>query len=188
MKNMDQKIKILGFSGSLREKSYNRMLLQAAQKLAPKEMLIEIFDLANIPLFNQDNEVSLPSPVAEFKSKIVKADGILIATPEYNYSIPGVLKNAMDWASRPQGDNSFNDKPVAIMGATPYMLGSSRAQYHLRQTCVFLNMHQLNKPEVMVPFCVDKFSTEGNLQDAKTKEKVSELLQAFLQWIIRLEK
>lgn len=180
------KQKVLSIAGSLRKKSYNKMLLKAAQVLAPEQMLIEIFDLADIPLFNQDEEISLPTSVSVFKQKIRDADGILIATPEYNYSIPGVLKNAMDWASRPQGDNAFNDKPVAVMGATPYMLGSSRAQYHLRQTFVFLNMHQLNKPEIMVPFVADKFNAKGELVDEHTKEKVTEFLRAFLEWIERL--
>lgn len=181
------KQKVLSIAGSLREKSYNKMLLKAAQVLAPEQMLIEIFDLADIPLFNQDDEISLPPSVSKFKQKIKDADGILIATPEYNYSIPGVLKNAMDWASRPQGDNSFNDKPVAVMGATPYMLGSSRAQYHLRQTFVFLNMHQLNKPEIMVPFVIDKFNAKGELTDQHTKEKLIEFLGAFSEWIKRLQ-
>ncbi len=178
---------VLGFAGSLRKKSYNRMLLQEAMKLAPLQMEIEVFDLSQIPLFNEDLSSPLPKPVIDFKNKIKKADGILIVTPEYNYSIPGVLKNAMDWASRPSGQNSFDDKPVAVMGSTPFMLGSSRAQYHLRQTFVFLNMHQLNKPEVMVPFVAEKFNEKGELVDEKTKEKIKEALQAFSIWIARLQ-
>lgn len=171
---------ILGFAGSLRSNSYNKLLLETACKLAPEGMEIELFDLAGIPLFNQDNELDMPSRVLEFKQKIESADGILIATPEYNYSIPGVLKNAMDWASRPQGSNSFAGKPVAVMGATPYALGTSRAQYHLRQTFVFLDMHQLNKPEIMVPFVADKFDEVGELADNPTREKVSNFLVAYL--------
>lgn len=183
---MDQHI--LGFAGSLRKQSYNKMLLNAAKKLAPELMQIDIFDLSKIPLFNQDEEVNLPISVTEFKQKIRAADGILIATPEYNFSIPGVLKNAMDWASRPAGDNAFNDKPVAVMGATPYMLGSSRAQYHLRQTFVFLNMHPVNKPEIMVPYVADKFDVNGNLIDGATAERLKEFLVAFSDWITRLRK
>lgn len=184
---MDKQLHVLAIAGSLRKQSYNRALLGAAQRLAPEEMQIEIFDIASIPLFNQDEESSLPGSVVEFKKKIREADGILIATPEYNYSFPGVLKNAMDWASRPQGDNAFNDKPVAIMGATLYALGSSRAQYQLRQTCVFLNMHQLNKPEVMVPFVAEKFNAGGELTDEYTKGKLTEFMEAFSAWIKRIK-
>jgi len=180
--------KVLGFVGSLRKESYNKKLLQAAQKMAPEGMEIEIYDLANIPLLNQDLENNLPEAVVDFKKKIVEADAILIATPEYNYAVPGVLKNAMDWASRPGGDNSFNDKPVAIMGASPYMLGSSRAQYHLRHTFYFLNMHQLNRPEVMVPMVADKFNEAGELIDEATKKILQGFLDAYLEWINRLLK
>lgn len=180
--------KVLGFAGSLRKESYNKKLLAAAKKLAPEGMEIEIFDLANIPLLNQDLEGEMPESVLEFKKKIVEADAILIATPEYNYAVPGVLKNAMDWASRPGGDNSFNDKPVAIMGATPYMLGTSRAQYHLRHTFYFLNMHQLNRPEVMVPQVVDKFNEAGELTDETTIKILQGFLDSYLEWINRLAK
>ena len=148
---MDKKIKILGFAGSLRKKSYNKSLLGAAARLMPPDTDLEIFDLEGIPPFNQENEKNPPERVKEFKIRIKAADAILIATPEYNYSIPGVLKNAIDSASRPYGDNSFNGKPVAIMGAAIGMIGTARAQYHLRQCCVFLNMHPVNQPEVMIP-------------------------------------
>lgn len=179
--------KVLGFVGSLRKKSYNKMLLRAAQKLAPEEMEIEISDLAPSPMFNQDDKLSLPASVAQFKQKIREADGILVTTPEYSYSIPGVLKNAMDWASRPQGNNSFTDKPVAIMRATLCMLGSSQAQYHLRQIFVFLNMHQLNRPEIMTPLVSDKFNTEDELINEETKEKRKGFLEASLIWIKRFQ-
>ena len=148
---MEKKIKILGFAGSLRKDSYNRSLLRAALELAPKDAELEIFDLEGIPPFNQDLENQPPQKVKEFKAKIRAADAILIATPEYNYSIPGVLKNAIDSASRPYGDNPFEGKPVAVMGASIGMLGTARAQYHLRQSFVFLNVYPLNQPEVMVP-------------------------------------
>jgi chromate reductase len=179
---MNQIVTILGFAGSLRKASYNRSLLRAAAELVPKDAKIEVFDLEGIPVFNQDFENRPPEKVKEFKRKIRAADAILIATPEYNYSIPGVLKNAIDWASRPYPDNAFDGKPVAIMGASIGMLGTSRAQYHLRQCFVFLNMYPINKPEVMVPFAPDKFDENGNLKDEQTKNRVAELLDALVGW------
>lgn len=154
---METKIKILGFAGSLRVSSYNKALLRAATALLPDDATLEIFDVNDIPPFNQDLEMDMPPKVKEFKSKIREADAIVIATPEYNYSVPGVLKNAIDFASRPYGDNPFNDKPVAIMSASIGMLGGARAQYHLRQMFVFLNMHPVNGPEVIVTSAQNKF-------------------------------
>ncbi|MEQ1667959.1 MAG: NAD(P)H-dependent oxidoreductase [Sulfuriferula sp.] len=180
-------IKILGFSGSLRKDSYNRALLRAAQKLTPAGVEVEIFDIGDFPLYNEDIETNLPIAVAVFKEKILQADAILMVTPEYNYSISGVLKNAIDWASRPYGSNSFDGKAVAIMGATSGMLGTARAQYHLRQICVFLNAHVLNRPEVMVGSVQNKFS-DGELVDEKTRQKVSEQLVALIAWAEQLRK
>jgi chromate reductase, NAD(P)H dehydrogenase (quinone) len=151
------KIKVLGFAGSLRQGSYNKALLRSAADLVPDNMQLEISDLEGIPPFNQDIEQDMPDKVKEFKTKIREADAILIATPEYNFSVPGVLKNAIDWASRPYGDNPFDGKPVAIMSASPGMLGGANAQFHLRQTCVFLNMYPINKRLVIVTFAQDKF-------------------------------
>jgi chromate reductase len=125
--------------------------------------------------------------VKEFKTKIRAADAILIATPEYNYSIPGVLKNAIDSASRPYGDNAFEGKPVALMGASIGMLGTARAQYHLRQSFVFLNMLPLNQPEVMVPFAQEKIDQDGRVTDQKTKEKIKELVETLVAWTRRLK-
>ena len=143
-------LNILGFAGSLRKGSYNRSRLRAAGQLLPKDTTLEVFDLSDIPPFNQDLEADMPTKVKEFKTKIRESDAILIATPEYNYSVPGVLKNAIDYASRPYGDNPFDDKPVAIMSASVGMLGGASAQYHLRQMFVFLNMHPINFPEVIL--------------------------------------
>src|SRR5215813_6946320 len=162
---METKLKILGFAGSLRVGSYNKALLRAATELLPDSTTLEIFDLDGIPPINQDLEMDMPTKVNQFKSKIREADAILIATPEYNYSIPGVLKNAIDFASRPYGDNPFNDKPVAIMSASVGMLGGARAQYHLRQTFIFLNMYPMNSPEVIVNFAQNKFDSNGRLID-----------------------
>ena len=173
---MDKKVTILGFACSLRKGSYNRSLLNAALELVPENAKLEVFDLEGIPPFNQDFENQPPKIVKEFKRKIKAADAILIATPEYNYSVPGVLKNAIDWASRPYGDNVFEDKPVAVMSASGGMLGGARAQYHLRQTFIFLNMHPLNRPEVIVTYASEKIDDKGRVVDEKTREKISELL------------
>ena len=185
---MEQQVRILGFAGSLRKGSFNRGILKAALELVPNEARLEIFDLEGIPLFNQDLEGDPPAKVREFKEKIRAADALLIVTPEYNYSMSGVLKNAIDCASRPYGDNAFDDKPVAIMGASVGMTGTARAQYHLRQSCVFVNMHPLNQPEVMVPTAQEKFDDTGRLTDQKTREKIGELLTALVTWTRRLKK
>jgi len=179
---MEKRVKILGFAGSLRLGSYNKALLRAAADLLPKDVDLDIFDIDGIPGFNQDIEAEMSVKVKEFKSKIRDADGILIATPEYNYSVPGVLKNVIDWASRPYGDNAFDGKPVAIMSASIGMFGGARAQYHLRQMFVFLNMHPVNRPEVMVTFAQDKFDADGKLVDENTKKYVSQLLQNLAKW------
>ena len=179
---MEKIVKILGFAGSLRKDSYNRSLLRAALELMPKDAELEIFDLDGIPPFNQDLENQPSEKVKEFKAKIRAADAILIVTPEYNYSIPGVLKNAIDCASRPYGDNAFEHKPVAIMGASIGMGGSARAQYHLRQCFVFLTCFALNQPEVMVPFAQEKIDKEGKLTDQKIRERIRELLESLVAW------
>jgi chromate reductase len=183
---MDGSIKILGIAGSLREKSFNRGLLRAAVELAPEGAEIEIFELGGIPGFNQDEEQNPPEKVAELKRKIREADAILFVTPEYNYSIPGVLKNAIDWASRPYGDSAWNGKPAAIMGASIGGIATARAQYHLRQMMVFLNMFPINQPEVMVANCMEKFDEQGNLTDEETKGYVRKQLQALVDWTKRI--
>src|SRR5919202_212123 len=179
---LETKLKLLGFAGSLRIGSYNKALLRAATKLLPENATMEIFDLDGIPPFNQDLEMNMPAKVTEFKSKIREADAILIATPEYNYSVPGVLKNAIDFASRPYGDNPFDEKPVAIMSASIGMLGGARAQYHLRQMFVFLNMHPVNGPEVIVTFAQNKFDTNGKLIDENTSKFLKQLLENLAYW------
>jgi chromate reductase len=184
---MSEKVRILGFAGSLRNGSYNRALLRAAIELAPEQATIEPFDLSDIPPFNADTEQKPAPAVVDFKARIKAADAILIVTPEYNFSIPGVLKNAIDWASRPHDDNSLEGKPVALMSASTGMLGGARAQYHLRQTFVFLNMFPINRPEVIVTFARQKFDSEGRLLDEKAKELIVQLLQALVDWTLRLQ-
>lgn len=183
---MSETIKILGIAGSLREGSYNRAILRAAAELAPEGSEIEIFDIAGLPGFSQDDEQNPPAKVAELKQKIRAADAIIFATPEYNYSIPGVLKNAIDWASRPYGDSAWEGKPAAIMGASVGGIATARAQYHLRQIMVFLNMHPLNKPEIMVGSCADKFDADGNLTDQSTKDHIKKQIVALVEWTKRL--
>jgi chromate reductase len=184
---MADKIKILGIAGSLRKDSYNKLALKAAQALAPEDTEIEIFDIAGIPLFNQDEERNPPQRVVEFRKRIHAADAILFVTPEYNYSVPGVLKNAIDWASRPYGESAWNGKPVAIMGASVSTLGSARAQYHLRQMLVFLNMHTVNQPEVMVADASQKFDNDGNLSDDVAANLIGQLLTNLRDWTRKLK-
>ncbi|MCX6004977.1 MAG: NAD(P)H-dependent oxidoreductase [Chloroflexi bacterium] len=177
---MEGKLHILGFAGSLRTGSYNRALLRAATELLPENVTLEIFNLEGIPPFNQDMENTMPEKVREFKSKIREADAVLIVTPEYNYSVPGVLKNAIDWASRPYGDSVWPGKPVALMSASTGMLGGSRAQYHLRQSFIFLEVHGVTKPEGFVTVAAQKFDDKGKLIDESTRKIVKDLLQALV--------
>lgn len=185
---MKKQIVVLGFAGSLRKNSYNKALLQNAIGLMPRGTKLEIFDLEGIPPFNQDLETRMPEKVKEFKAKIRAADAILIATPEYNYSMSGVLKNAIDWASRPYGDNAFENKPVAVMSASPGMLGGARAQYHLRQVLVSLNAHTINRPEVIVSLVNNKIDEKGRVTDEKTREKIRELLESLVAWTKRIKE
>jgi chromate reductase len=185
---MKEEVTILGFAGSLRKGSYSKALLRAAKDLLPPGARLEIFDLEGIPAYNQDLDSSPPEKVKEFKAKIRSADALLVATPEYNYSVPGVLKNAIDWASRPYGDSAFEGKPVAIMSASVGMLGGARAQYHLRQIFVFLDMHPINRPEVMMPMAADKVNTSGEVTDEATKGFIRDLLKNLVAWTIKLKK
>jgi len=185
---MSKPIRILGIAGSLRRESYNRAALRAATTLVPEGAILETFELDGIPLFTQDEDRNPPAKVAELKRQIREADAILFVTPEYNYSIPGVLKNAIDWASRPYGDSAWNGKPAAIMGATSGALGTARAQYHLRQIMVFLNMFPINQPEVMIGNAAARFDQEGNLTDEPTKEFIRQLLQNLVAWTHRIRQ
>jgi len=177
---------VLGIAGSLRKESFNRALLLAAQELVPEGARIETFELDGIPAFNQDEETNPHPKVVELKQRVRAADAILFVTPEYNYSIPGVLKNAIDCGSRPYGDSAWTGKPVAIMGASIGSIGTARAQYHLRQTFVFLNMYQVNQPEVMVSNAHKRFDQEGKLTDDTTKKLVQQLLSELVNWTKRL--
>ncbi|HEY9404945.1 MAG TPA: NADPH-dependent FMN reductase [Pyrinomonadaceae bacterium] len=179
---MSKHVRILGIAGSLRRQSYNRGALRAAAELAPQGTTIDIFELDGIPPFSEDDEQNPPEKVVEFKRRIREADAVLFATPEYNYSIPGVLKNAIDWASRPHGDSAWSGKPAAVMGATVGTIGTARAQYHLRQVMVFLNMFPVNQPEVMIGAASERFDTVGDLTDEQTREHVARLVQSLVDW------
>jgi chromate reductase len=169
-------IKILGIAGSLRKASFNKSALKAAQGLVPAGATLEIFELPDLPGFNQDNEKSPPAAVVDMKARIRAADAILLVTPEYNYSIPGVLKNAIDWCARPYGDSAWKGKPAAIMGASTGVLGTGRAQYDLRKVMVFLDMPAVNQPEVMISAAATKFDQSGNLTDDTAKKLIGQLL------------
>jgi chromate reductase len=179
---------VIGISGSLRKGSFNTAALRAAQGLAPEGMTIERAEIGDLPLYNDDVRASgFPPPAERLRAQIAAADAILFVTPEYNYSISGVLKNAIDWASRPP-NQPFEGKPVAIMGASPGLFGSARAQYHLRQMLIFLNAMPLNRPEVMIGQAQNKFDADGNLTDEPTREFIRKLLVALRDWSERLKR
>ncbi len=185
---MNDRIRIFGVAGSLRRDSFNRAALRAAQKLVPQGATLDIFELDGLPGFNQDDERNPPPKVVEMKRRIREADAVLIVTPEYNYSVPGVLKNAIDWASRPYGDSAWARKPVAVMGASIGTLGTARAQYHLRQMFVFLDMYPVNQPEVMIGNAAQRFDASGNLTDDTTRMLIQQLLQNLVGWTQRIEQ
>ncbi len=177
---MDEII-ILGISGSLRKDSYNRLALKAAQQLAPDGAVLNLAELHGIPVFDQDIEMAPPAAVLEFKRRILAADAILFATPEYNHSVAGVLKNAIDWASRPYGESAWTGKPAAVMGASTGSLGTTRAQYHLRQILVTLDMPTVNQPEVMIGDAAQRFDLDGRLTDEPIRQHIQTLLDALVR-------
>ncbi|MDP2655510.1 MAG: NAD(P)H-dependent oxidoreductase [bacterium] len=168
---------IIAISGSLRKGSYNTMLLEAMTKLAPVGMTIEIVEIGNLPLYNYDDEAAFPAVAQSLKDKIEKADGIIIATPEYNRSISGVLKNAIDWASRPYGKNSFSGKPVLVAGVSVGKIGTAVAQSHLRQILLYLNANVIGQPELYLTNEI--FPADGNISDESTKKLLSGALDVL---------
>lgn len=176
--------KIAGLVGSLRKGSYNRALMRAAIESAPPELEIEIAEILDVPLYNQDVEdEGLPESVVELKRRVEEADAVLIATPEYNQSVPGVLKNAIDWLSRPPKPQSLDGKPAAIMGATPGMWGTRAAQYHLRQSLVGVNALTMPQPMMLVKGAASVFDGDLKLVDEKTGEFLAKFLASFTRWI-----
>jgi chromate reductase len=185
---MSDGVVVLGISGSLRKGSFNTALLRAAIELTPRDVRIETADIASIPPYNEDvRATGFPSSVVGLRDRIERADAILFVTPEYNYSVPGVLKNAIDWASRPP-NQPFAGKPLGLMGASGGMGGTMRAQYHLRQTAVFLDMHPLNKPEVFVRNAQTVFDDAGKLVDEPTRAIVRQFIEALAAWTRRLRR
>lgn len=177
-------MKILGIAGSLRKGSFNKALLKEAVKLVPAGMKLEIYDIKDIPFYNQDlADTNFPTAAKELKAAISESDGILIATPEYNYSLPAVLKNAIDWASRPADNSPLNKKPFAVMGASTGLGGTIRAQLHLRQVALFVNMYDMKKPEVLVTRAQEKFDEELNITDEPLKAHLTKFLLAFRDWV-----
>jgi chromate reductase, NAD(P)H dehydrogenase (quinone) len=183
-----QPLVVCGIAGSLRAGSYNRALLRAARELAPEGMEVRIFDrMAEVPPFNEDVEAAGdPEPVRALKQAIREADALLIATPEYNHGVPGVLKNAIDWASRPPRGSVLAGKPAAILGASPGVTGTARAQTQLRQAFVFTQTPALLQPEILVYRAHEKFDEQGRLTDEKTREFVGRLLRELATWTRRL--
>ena len=181
-------LRVLGFAGSLRRASYNRALLRAAKENAPQGMIIDIFDLAPVPLYNGDLEAEGDPPgVAALKAAIREADAVLMVTPEYNHGVPAVTKNAVDWASRPAREAPLGGKPVGIIGASPGMTGSARGQSQLRQAFEFTNSLCMPQPELLVFKAHEKFDEEGRLTDAATARYLVRYLEAFLVWGLRFK-
>ena len=182
-------IRIAGICGSLRAASLNKGLLLAAVELAPAGMEISIYTrLGDIPPYNDDVFAKGdPEPVADLKKFIGASDALLIVTPEYNYGVPGVLKNAIDWASRPAGKTPLNRKPAALMGCSPGLGGTIRAQHALRQSFVFTDTHVMSQPEIKIPSAAPLFDSSGKLTDQNSRDHVKKFLEAFAVWIGRFK-
>jgi chromate reductase len=186
---MNDTIKVLAFSGSLRASSYNTAALRAAAELAPEGMAVTLFDLRPIPMYDDDirTGTGYPPPVQAFREAIRAADALLVANPEYNYSISGVLKNAIDWASRAP-DQPFDNKPAAILGAATGLLGTARSQYDLRKILAGLGAHMLGKPEVMIAQSASRFDAEGKLTHEDTRKLIAQQMVALRDWTLRMKR
>jgi chromate reductase, NAD(P)H dehydrogenase (quinone) len=175
--------RVLAFAGSIRKESFNRKLLVNSQALAPEGMDIEIFDIDEIPVYNMDLEPDFPAAVVALKAKIKAADGVLIAVPEHNFSFSGVLKNVLDWISRPASDGILEGKPVIVQSASPSWAGGLRAQIQLRQVLAYFPVRQMYFPEVCVGQCRQKFDESGKLTDALALENITKQLASFKEFI-----
>lgn len=185
---MPETISVLAICGSLRKASFNRMAMQAAIAHAPQGMTISEGVIGDIPLFNEDVRLAgEPAPVTRLKQQVAGADALLFVTPEYNYGIPGVLKNAIDWVSRPPATSPFDGKPVAMMGASMGLMGTVRSQLALRQTCLALNMLPLNRPEILIAQAQNRFGPDGALTDEATGKYIGLLMQGLYDWVVRLK-
>ncbi len=179
---------ILGISGSGRKRSFNSALLEAAKPLLPPNTTLEVFDVSKLPLYNQDLEHEMPEVVMELKKKIRGADAILIATPEHNYSVTAVLKNAIEWGNRPPRDASWSGKPAAVISASTSLRGGVRAQLHLRQIMIDLNMYPINRPLLLVANAKDKFNEDLQLTDEETLQTLRDVLSSLVEWTRRLQQ
>lgn len=179
-------IRIAGFAGSIRSGSYNRALLRASQELAPEGIIIEIVEIADLPVYNMDLELNMPDSAKALKNAVKSADGVLMVTPEHNHSFSGVLKNAIDWGSRPYGDSCFEGKPVILQSASSGVFGGVRAQAHLRQVLSYLEMKPMQFPEVYVTRAKDKFDEELRLTDDLSRQHIGNQLAKFKEFILSL--
>lgn len=183
---MERTVRILGISGSGRKRSFNRALLEAAKEVLPANATLEVFDITTFPLFSQDMERTPPAEVRAFKEKIRGSDAILFATPEHNYSIPAMLKNAIEWGNRPSEDNSWDGKPAAIISASSALRGGARAQLHLRQIMVDLNMHPINEPQLLLARAQGAFDESLRLKDESAREMLKAVLQSLANWTAKI--
>jgi chromate reductase len=182
-----ERIQIVGLAGSLRRASYNRGLIRAAAELAPEGIVVDVLDLADLPLYNQDVEdAGEPRSVVAVKAALDRADAVLVATPEYNHGVPGVLKNAVDWASRPRATSPLRDKPIAVTGASPGRGATARAQAQLREAFVFTGACVMPQPELLVGAAASHFDDDGNLTDPAIRAALVELVEALRVWTLRL--
>jgi chromate reductase len=184
---MMAELKVLGICGSLRKGSFNMAALRACSELLPPGMTLKITSIADIPMYNQDVfDAGLPEPVKRIRAEIAAADGLLLASPEYNFSVSGALKNVIDWGSRAP-NQVFLEKPVAIFSATGGPLGGARVQYDLRRILGQLVAHVQPKPEVFIGAAQSKFDGQGKLTDEMTRKFLTELLAGFKVWIERMK-
>lgn len=184
----DGELKVLGICGSLRRKSFNMAGLRAAGELLPAGMSMQIAEIGDIPLYNQDVlDAGMPDPVKRLRAEIVAADGVLIASPEYNFSVTPALKNAIDWASR-QPDQAWQDKPIALFSCTGGPVGGARVQYDLRRILTQIWGHVLPRPEVFIGNSASKFDAAGRLTDETTRKFLTDLLVGFKAWIERMRR
>ena len=175
--------KIAVFVGSLRKESFNRKMATALIALAPESLKLEIIEIGGLPLYNQDLDENPPVAWAEFRERLIKFDGVLFVTPEYNRSIPAVLKNALDVGSRPYGKSVWNGKPGAAMSVSPGSLGGFGANHHLRQSLVFLNVPAMQQPEAYIGNAANLFDDSGSLTNDSTREFLIKFMQAFAAWV-----
>jgi chromate reductase, NAD(P)H dehydrogenase (quinone) len=182
------KLAILGISGSGRKRSYNTALLEAAKQLLPQHTTLEVVDISKLPLYNQDLEHDMPEIVKELKQKTRGADAILIATPEHNYSVTAVLKNAIEWGNRPPRDASWSGKPAGVISASTGLRGGVRAQLHLRQIMIDLNMYPINRPLLLVANANDKFNHDLQLIDEESLQTLRDVLSSLVEWTRKLQR